>query len=545
MEVNETKETEKRISRRELEADFTKPADRAELETQPGKRKTIRQPTQEQSEQAVQPQDTTAPLDPVSSGAPPPSPAQGLPHRQDTGKAERVMEHIDAAHTRQSSKKAVQRAQRETKTRAHSSRLQFTDEELATPELAPYIEKSNKAADRLDAAKAAIPKEKKLVKERTFDEATGKGKTRLRFEKQEKPMGDGKQHTNPLARPVQEAGLFVHNKIHSVEKDNSGVEGAHKAEELAEHTAKIGAQKIREGYRSHKLKPYRKAAKAEKAADKANINFQYHKVLHENPQAASNPLSRLYQKQHIKKQYAKAAKAGGAKAAKTAAESAKKASEATANTVSFVAQHWKAFAIAACALLFFIMMFTGLSSCSAIFSGGMNSILGTSYTSEDADLVAVEQAYCELENELQNQIDSIEQDYPGYDEYRYELDSISHDPHELASYLTAIFYSYTPADVQDELQRVFGKQYTLTLTEEVEVRYRTETRTTTSTDPETGETITEEYEVEVPYDYYILSVKLENRDISSFAGELLTDEQLEMFGVYLETKGNKPDVFGD
>ena len=551
VEVNETKETERRISRREQEADFTKPADRAEPEAQPGKRKTIRQPTQEQPEQAAQPQDAAAPLDPVSSGAPSQSPAQGIPHRQDTGKAERVMEHINAAHTRQSSKKAAQRAQREAQTRAHSSRLQFTDEELATPELAPSIEKSNKAADRLDAAKAAIPKEKKLVKERTFDEATGKGKTRLHFEEREKPIGGGKG-ANPLSRPVQEAGVFVHNKVHSVEKDNSGVEGAHKTEELAERSAKTGVRKIREGYRSHKLKPYRAAAKAEKAAEKANVNFQYQKVLHDNPQAATNPLSRFLQKQQIKRQYAKAAKAGGVKAAQTAAENtakaAKKTAEATEKTASFVVRHWKGFGIAAMVLLLFIMIFSGLSSCSAIFSGSMNSVLGTSYTSEDADLVAVEQAYCGLENGLQNQINNIESDYPGYDEYRYELDGIFHDPHELASYLTAMFQSYTLADVQSELQRVFAKQYTLTLTEDVEVRYRTETRTgtTTSTDPETGETITEEYEyeVEVPYNYYILNVKLTNRAISSFAGEMLTAEQLEMFGVYLQTSGNKPLVFG-
>jgi len=190
--------------------------------------------------------------------------------------------------------------------------LQFTEEELAVPELECYIEKSNKAADRLDAAKAAIPKQKKLVKERTFDEAAGKAKTRLHFEEQEKPIPGGKKG-NPLSRPAQEAGIFVHNKIHSVEKDNSGVEGAHKSEELAERGAKYGARKLKQGYRSHKLKPYREAAKAEKAAFKANVNFQYHKTLHDNPQLTSNPLSRFMQKQQIKRQYAKAAKKGGAK----------------------------------------------------------------------------------------------------------------------------------------------------------------------------------------------------------------------------------------
>ena len=168
--------------------------------------------------------------------------------------------------------------------------MQFTDEERETPELETYIKKSEKAADKLDEAKAALLKQKKLVKERTFEETTGKAKTRLHFEEQEKPIPGGKVHNNPLSRPAQEAGIFVHNKIHSVEKDNSGVEGAHKSEELAERGAKYGTRKLKQGYRSHKLKPYREAAKAEKAAFKANVNFQYHKALQENPQlTALNP----------------------------------------------------------------------------------------------------------------------------------------------------------------------------------------------------------------------------------------------------------------
>ena len=208
------------------------------------------------------------------------SPTSPLPHvpgaapKADTGKTERVMEHIEAAHTRKASKKAVRKAQAEATAGTKSSRLQFTDEERAAPELEKYIKKSDKAADRLDKAKAAIPKEKKLVKERTFDETTGKGKTRLHFEEKDKPPGFKEKH-NPLSRPTQEAGILVHNKIHSVEKDNSGVEGAHKSEEAAERGLKYGARKIKQGYRNHKLKPYREAAKAEKAAFKANVDFQY------------------------------------------------------------------------------------------------------------------------------------------------------------------------------------------------------------------------------------------------------------------------------
>ena len=508
IEVNETQQTAERISKREQDADFQKSPEQ--------------QTTQDRTQLQGLPSQTS-PL-PHAPGAAP---------ARDTATADRVMEHIEAAQTRKSSKKAVRKAQEEATAQTTSSRLQFTEEELAAPELERYIEKSNKAADRLDAAKAAIPKQKKLVKERTFDEAAGKAKTRLRFEEQEKPIPGGKAHRNPLSRPAQEAGIFVHNKIHSVEKDNSGVEGAHKSEELAERGARYGTRKLKQGYRSHKLKPYREAAKAEQAAFKANVNFQYHKALQENPQLTSNPLSRFMQKQKIKRQYAKTVKKGGAATAKAAAGASQTAAKKAA---AFAGRHPAGVIIAIAALLLFIMVSVGLSSCGAMFSGSMNSVLGTSYTSEDSDLVAVENNYAALENGLQSEIDNIESTHPGYDEYRYELDSIGHNPHELASYLTALLQSYTPQSAQTELERIFAMQYTLTLTEEVKIRYRTET----STDPETGETTTEE----VPYEYYILNVKLENKPISSFVSELLTPQQLEMFHVYLETSGNKPLIFG-
>ena len=524
MEVNETKGTKKRISKRAREAALN------------------RTPEQQAAQdiQALPPTPGSTAPD-ISPNAPPLPHAPGTEPGQDTGTAERVYEHIDGAHTRKASKKAARKAQAEAEARAHTSRLQFTEEERATPELEKYIKKSDKAADKLDEARAKIPKEKKLVKERTFDEATGKGKTRLHFQEREKPMNGNKAHKNPLSRPAQEAGIFVHNKVHSVEKDNSGVEGAHKSEELAEKGAKYGARKVKEGYRSHKLKPYRAAAKAEKAAEKANANYLYQKALHDNPQiAASNPFSRYMQKQRIKKQYAKTVKAQGAKSVKSAAENtrkaAKKTAEETKKAVAFVGRHPAGVCIAIGALLLFIMVSSALSSCGAMFSGMVNGIVGTSYTSEDADLVAVENNYAALETELQREIDNIERDHPGYDEYRYDLDSIGHNPHELASYLTALLQTYTPATAQAEIQRIFELQYTLTLTEEVEIRYRTET----STDPDTGETTTEE----VPYEYFILNIKLENKPISELAPGLLTPEQLEMFRVYLETSGNKPLIFG-
>ena len=498
IEVNETQQTAERISKREQDADFQK------------------SPEQQAAQDGTQ-------LQGVASQTSPLPHAPGASPARDTATAERVMEHIEAAQTRKASKKAVHKAQEEVTVQTTSSRLQFTEEELAVPELECYIEKSNKAADRLDAAKAAIPKQKKLVKERTFDEAAGKAKTRLHFEEQEKPIPGGKKG-NPLSRPAQEAGIFVHNKIHSVEKDNSGVEGAHKSEELAERGAKYGARKLKQGYRSHKLKPYREAAKAEQAAFKANVNFQYHKALQENPQLTSNPFSRFMQKQKIKRQYAKTVKKSGAATAKAAAGASQTAAKKAA---AFAGRHPAGVIIAIAALLLFIMVSVGLSSCGAMFSGSMNSVLGTSYTSEDSDLVATEQSYAAMENELQQEIDNIESTHSGYDEYRYDLDTIGHNPHELASYLTALLQSYTPQSAQAELKRLFGLQYTLTLTEEIEIR--------TTTDEEGNE---EEYE------YRILNVKLTNKPIASLAEELLNPQQFEMFKVYLQTQGNKPLIFG-
>ena len=531
IEVNAATGKQKRISKRAREAALLKTPEQQAA----------------QDAQAAQPLPGN-PAPDISPNAPPLPHAPGTEAAQNTGTAERVLEHIDGAHTRAASKKAARKAQAEAESRARTSRLQFTEEERATPELERYIKKSDKAADRLDEARAKIPKEKKLVKERTFDEAAGKGKTRLRFEEREKPMNGGKAHKNPLSRPAQEAGIFVHNKVHSVEKDNSGVEGAHKSEELAEKGAKYGARKIKEGYRSHKLKPYRAAAKAEKAAEKANANYLYQKALHDNPQiAASNPLSRYMQKQRIKKQYAKTVKAQGAKSVKNAAENtrkaAKKTAEETKKAVAFVGRHPAGVCIAIGALLLFIMVSSALSSCGAMFSGMVNGIVGTSYTSEDADLVAVENNYTALETELQREIDNIERDNPGYDEYRYDLANIGHNPHELASYLTAKYQSYTRAEVQSELQRIFNQQYKLTLTEEVEIRYREEERTDTWTD-EDGNEHTDTYTVQVPYEYYILNVKLTNTPLSTIAENNLTPEQLEMYRVYLQTSGNKPLIFG-
>lgn len=446
-----------------------------------------------------------------------------------TGETENILSRVNENSVQDVPESLIQGKEISNK---KSSRLTFTEEERNIPELQKYIKKSDQAADRLDEARDKIPKKKVLSFDREFDEKTGKGKTRLHFEEKEKPIGTGKG-IDPISPALNEAGAFVHKKIHETEHDNAGVEAAHKTEKAAERLGRYSMRKARENYRNQKLKPYRKARKAEKAAEKANAKYFYKKAMYENPNLASaNPFSRMWQKRKLKRTYVADLRKKGQKAAKAAKTSAEKTKQAG----SFIIRHRRGLALIIALLLIFILIFTGLSSCSSLLSGGLNGILGTSYTSEDSDLVAVENAYAAMENELQGKIDNVERDHPGYDEYKYELDSIGHNPHELASILTAKHQSYTLSKVQSDLQQIFTKQYSFTLKEEIEVRYKTETHT----DPDTGETTEEE----VPYNYYILHVKLKTMPLSDIAKEILNEEQLKMYRVYLETSGNKPLVFG-
>ena len=329
----------------------------------------------------------------------------------------------------------------------------------------------------------------------------------------------------------------LHKEIRETEQDNVGVESAHKSEEAVE----TGAYLVREGYRSHKLKPYRKAAQAERQLEKANVNVLYQKSLQENPQFASNPLSRWQQKQAIKKQYAAAKHAGQtagntAQAASKTGKAARTVKEKAQQAGAFVMRHKKGFLMAGVLFLITCMLMNTMSSCSMMAQSIGSVLSGTTYPSDDPEMLAVEADYAAREAQLQEEIDNIESSHPGYDEYRYDLGMIGHDPHELAAFLSAVLQGYTQQSAQAELARVFAAQYQLTLTEEVEIRYRTET----STDPETGETTSEE----VPYEYYILNVKLTSKPISAVASELLTPEQMEMYQVYRQTMGNKPLLFG-
>ena len=408
-------------------------------------------------------------------------------------------------------------------------RLRFTEEERADPALEKPIRKAEKAAAKADKAQAKIPKRK--VKQTAVDPDTGKVTTKLVLEDKKKPPS--KLSHSVRDAPGDAALGKIHKEIRETEQDNVGVESAHKSEEAAE----TGVHLVREGYRSHKLKPYRKAAQAEKKLEKANVNALYQKSLRENPQLASNPFSRWQQKQAIKKEYA-AAKRAGQSTAKTASKTGKAAKtvkEKAQQAGAFVMRHKKGAGIVLALFLVVCLLMNTISSCSMLGQGIGSVVTGSTYPSDDPELVAVEADYAAKEADLQAEIDNIENSHPGYDEYRYDLDMIGHDPHELAAYLSAVLQGYTRQSAQAELERVFDAQYQLTLTEEVEVRYRTETRT----DSEGNS-----YTVEVPYNYYILNVTLTSKPISSVASELLTPDQLEMYQVYRATLGNKPLIFG-
>ena len=412
-------------------------------------------------------------------------------------------------------------------------RLRFTDEERADPALEKPIRKTEKATARADKAQANIPKKK--VRQTVIDPDTGKKTSKLIFEDKKKPP-------SKLSQGVKEAPVHLvagkfHKEIRETEQDNVGVESAHKSEEAVETSAYL----VREGYRSHKLKPYRKAAQAEQKLEKANVNALYQKSLRENPQFASNPLSRWQQKQSIKKQYAAAKRTGQtagntAQAASKTGKAARTVKEKAQQAGAFVMRHKKGFLMAGVLFLITCMLMNTMSSCSMMAQSIGSVLSGTTYPSDDPEMLAVEADYAAREVQLQKEIDNIESSHPGCDEYRYDLGMIGHDPHELAAFLSAVLQGYTQQSAQAELARVFAAQYQLTLTEEVEIRYRTET----STDPETGETTSEE----VPYEYYILNVKLTSKPISAVASELLTPEQMEMYQVYRKTMGNKPLLFG-
>lgn len=415
-------------------------------------------------------------------------------------------------------------------------RLQFSDADLAEPKLEKPIKRVKKAEAKADKAQAKIPKKTVIKKELGFDPATGKVKTQLRFEEVDK-----KKPPSKLTHAVQDAPANfvlsqVHREVRQSEDDNVGVEAAHKVEQAVES----GGRLVQSAHRAHQLKPYRAAIRAEKKLERANLDALQKKAEIDSP--TSNPVSKWQQKQAIKKQYAAAkhnqAAQTTAKAAENTAKAAKKAAEKAEKAGKYVWEHRRGFAIAAAILLMLAFLLNGLSSCSVMMDGVGSGIAASTYPSQDADMLGAEAQYCEMEAELQRYLDTYESTHD-YDEYHFDLDTIEHDPYVLISMITALHQGeWTLDEVQGTLQMLFDRQYILTEDVVVETRYRTETDTWTDAD---GNTHTDTYQV--PYDYYICTVTLENFNLSHVPVYIMSEEQLGMYATYMATLGNRPDLF--
>ena len=415
-------------------------------------------------------------------------------------------------------------------------RLQFSDADLAEPKLEKPIKRVKKAEAKADKAQAKIPKKTVVKKERGFDPATGKVKTQLRFEEVDK-----KKPPSKLTHAVQDAPANfvlsqVHREVRQSEDDNVGVEAAHKVEQAVES----GGRLVQSAHRAHQLKPYRAAIRVEKKLERANLDALQKKAEIDSP--TSNPVSKWQQKQAIKKQYAAAkhnqAAQTTAKAAENTAKAAKKAAEKAEKAGKYVWEHRRGFAIAAAILLMLAFLLNGLSSCSVIMDGVGSGIAASTYPSQDADMLSAEAQYCAMEAELQHYLDTYESTHD-YDEYHFDLDTIEHDPYVLISMITALHQGeWTLDEVHGTLQMLFDRQYILTEDVVVETRYRTETDTWTDAD---GNTHTDTYQV--PYDYYICTITLENFNLSHVPVYIMSEEQLGMYATYMATLGNRPDLF--
>lgn len=409
-------------------------------------------------------------------------------------------------------------------------RLKFDDEELKSPKVKKAAQKADKAVDKFEKAEKKIPK-------------------KMFHEDVDKPKPSSKLTTEVKKTPINVASAKVHKEISENEDDNIGVESVHKIEQGIEGTART-AKSVE---RSRKLKPYRETARAEKKADRANVEAMYQKAKEENPQFSSNPYSKWQQKQAIKKEYyaAKAGKntsevVGASEAVAKSAKKAAKTKETGEKVVSFISNHKTGLLIAGGVVLALLLLFSMFSSGAVLVQSGMGGVGLTTYPSTDEAMTQAEQQYSALESELQNKLNNYESSH-SYDEYHYDLDEISHDPYVLISTLTALYSGeWTIDQVQSDIQMLFDKQYTLTEKIITEVRYREETKYKLEwyVDDE-GNLIPKlvSYTVEVPYNYYICYVTLKNNDLSHIPSQVLTEDELSLYSVYMVTLGNRPDLF--
>ena len=416
-------------------------------------------------------------------------------------------------------------------------RLRFTEDDLSDAAVKKAADKAEKAASKAEKAVDKVtPKQHHKLRQESDISAKRTEKLRFGKAKHEEPTKPSMGKKLLKDAPGQTVSSALHREIAKNEDDNVGVQATHQTEQAAE-TAYHAVDYAMYG---HKMKAYDKAEKLVKKSDKANVNAMFEKFKKDNPTVSSNPLSRWQQKKALKKEYAamRAGKGGNA-AVSGAGKGAKKGTQKAVDGLKNLGQKLVnmankkvLFIILGMALM--VMIFAGMfSSCTAMFNAGGQMMVGTSFTAEDEDILGTEEDYTDMENDLREKIDNIESTHPGYDEYRYHLDEIGHNPYELAAYLTVKYEAYTREQVQAEIARLFEEQYELKLETIVEQR------STTTTNPD-GSTST------TYYNYYILDVTLVNKGLGTVIDSSgLTDDQKKRYEVILELMGNRPDIFGD
>lgn len=415
---------------------------------------------------------------------------------------------------------------------ARSKRLKFTPEERA--------ENAKKKAEvlggKLEQAKQDLPKQRRPALKRTVDPETGKVKHSVYLAEEVKPRGKRSTAGRVVTASGRMANRQLHRKLRQVEQENVGTEAAHKTELVTERTV---SSAVRHGHRYVKDTPYRKVEKLERKSTKATVEARYHEAIRDTPELQEHTFKAQLQKRRLKRKYAKELRkaqqaAGGA----TVWERAKNAVTGAAQTAGdFIVQHQKgALCMAGILALMVCLLMSGLSSCSAMLEGVTGAITSTSYTAEDPDIRQTESDYTALEKQLERELGSIEQTHSGYDEYRYDVDTIGHDPNELIAYLTVKFNDFKPDEVQAALKDLFEQQYTVTLTPVSETRYKTVSHTNKD-----GTTSSRR----VAYTYQILYVTVRNRSLGTVVRELLTEDEYKRYLVIFQQKGNRPDIFGD
>lgn len=441
----------------------------------------------------------------------------------------------EAAKAEEPKEKPPEAAKGEPK---RTSKLEFTADELPLEakdkKLTQARQKAERTTEKLEQAEERLPARRKLRMETSSDPDMGKVKKRLKFEKEVKSQRTHVKGPAPM-RPVK-AGTnmavgYAHKKIYQAENENVGIKAAHRTELVSESG-------LRMAYHRHKTSPYRRVAKLQQKSARANARLAYRQALLDNPELKKNLLARMWQKQKIKRQYAKAAREAK-KAGKCAKDTAVTTEKIAAGVVHAIKRHPVICGIVILLLLVFFLITSLFSSFSNLGTGGLGSLAASTYLADDADINNAELVYTEWETDLQMQINRVESDRPGYDEYRYNIGPIEHDPYVLMGYLTSAYQDFTYAQIESVLRELFNGQYSLSFTEETEIRYRTETHV----DPETGE----ETEEEVPYEWHILNVTLTSMPLENLVVSRMDADQKEICEILLQTKGNRQyvkNVFG-